>query len=151
MTSLLVRRRMTVMRILRCMSVSAGTTVLSAAILVTLAVGIGVPAGTANLIAVGCGIPPSYLGNRRWVWKRRGRHDIAREVVPFWVLSLAGLVASTWLVANVGHVTLHWSASTRAIALPAASLGVFGALWIAQFALLDRVIFRPAAITPETT
>ncbi len=124
------------------MSVSVATTALSVSILVTLVFGFGVAAGTANLVGVACGIPPSYFGNRRFVWKRRGRHDMAREVVPFWLLSIGGLVVSTWLVANVGALAAHWPAAARGIALPAASVAVFGVLWLVQFALLDRVIFR---------
>ena len=99
----LVERKATVLRVLRCLSVSVGTTILSAAILVALVLGAGMAAGTANLIAVACGIPPSYLGNRRWVWQRRGRGDVAREVVPFWAMSIAGLILSTWLVGHVGR------------------------------------------------
>ena len=124
------------------MSVSVATTALSVSILVTLVFGFGVAAGTANLVGVACGIPPSYFGNRHFVWKRRGRHDMAREVVPFWLLSIGGLVVSTWLVANVGTLAARWPAAARGIALPAASVAVFGVLWLVQFALLDRVIFR---------
>jgi putative flippase GtrA len=138
----LVEQQATIRRVLRCLSVSFGTTVLSAVILVGLALGAGVAAGTANLIAVGCGIPPSYLGNRRWVWRRTGRGDVGREVVPFWAMSIAGLIASTWFVGHVGTFTAAWPATGRAIALPVASIGVFGVLWVLQFVVLDRVIFR---------
>jgi putative flippase GtrA len=134
--------RTTIRRVLRCLGVSVGTTVLSAVVLVMLAIGFGIPAGTASLIANGCGIPASYLGNRRWVWRRSGRGDLAHEVVPFWILSLAGLLAATLFVAYVGTITGAFPAAERAIALPAASVAVFATLWIVQFALLDRVIFR---------
>ncbi len=100
------------------------------------------PAGSANVVAVCCGIGPSYLGNRHWVWGRSGRSDIARELVPFWVLSLVGLVVSTVAVSWVASAVAGWSSSARAIALPAANLSVFGALWLLQFALLDRFLFR---------
>jgi len=136
------RRRTTVTRVLRCLSVSVGTTIFSAVILIGLAIGAGVPAGTANFAAVACGIPPSYLGNRRWVWQRRGRGNLRREILPFWVLSLLGLVASSFFVGRVGSMIGSWSAPVRAATLPAASVGVLGVLWVAQFALLDRVIFR---------
>ncbi len=66
-------------RILRCFSVSIATTLLSATILVALAVGAGVSGGTANVIAVCCGILPSYFANRYWVWGRRGKSDVARR------------------------------------------------------------------------
>jgi putative flippase GtrA len=134
-----------IMRVRRCLSVSVGTTVLSAVVLVTLAVGFGVPAGGASLIANVCGIPPSYVWNRRWVWRRTGRSDLAREVVPFWTLSLVGLVVSTWFVGFVGTMTAALPAAGRAIALPVANIGVFATLWIVQFLVLDRVVFRNRA------
>jgi len=133
--------RATVRRMSRCLVVSVGTTLLSAAVLVALALGAGVSAGSANVIAVGCGIVPSYLANRHWVWGRSGRSDLLREVVPFWVLSLAGLAASTIAVSVVAAAVAGWSTSARAIALPLANLSVFGALWMVQFVLLDRVLF----------
>ena len=95
----LLRQGTTSRRVLCCLSVSVGTTVLSAVILVALVVGAGVPAGTANVIAVCCGILPSYLANRRWTWGRSGKGSVAREVVPFWALSIAGLLVSTVTVA----------------------------------------------------
>jgi putative flippase GtrA len=134
--------RAVVGRMSRCLVVSVGTTLLSAAVLVALALGAGVPAGPANVVAVGCGIAPSYLANRLWVWGRTGRGDLGREILPFWILSVAGLVASTVAVAVVASAVTGWSASARAIALPAANLSVFGALWLVQFALLEKVLFR---------
>ncbi|HXY91505.1 MAG TPA: GtrA family protein [Acidimicrobiia bacterium] len=131
-----------IVRAARCLCVSVGTTVLSAVILVALALGAGVPAGIANVIAVVAGIVPSYLGNRRWAWNRPGRGSLTREVVPFWVLSLTGLAISTFTVARVATLTESWAGSWRAIALPMANLSVFAALWVVQFVLLDRVIFR---------
>jgi putative flippase GtrA len=133
---------MTFMRIVRCLCVSIGTTLLSAVVLVALALGLGMSAGVANIIAVCCGIVPSYVANRRWVWKRPGRGSLTREVLPFWVLSLTGLAVSTIAVARVASLTSTWTSSARAVALPVANLSVFAALWVVQFVLLDRVIFR---------
>ena len=137
-----IARRALVQRLSRCLVVSVGTTLLSASVLVALALGAGVPAGSANVIAVCCGIVPSYLANRHWVWGRSGRGDFSRELLPFWALSIAGLVASTIVVSVVASVAVPWSTSARAIALPIANLSVFGALWLVQFALLDKVVFR---------
>jgi len=140
-------------RMSRCLLVSVGTTLLSAVVLVALALGAGVPAGPANVVAVCCGIAPSYAANRRWVWGRRGRSDVVAEVLPFWTLSLAGLVASTVAVSAVASVARSWSVSARAVALPLADLAVFGALWLVQFAVLDRVLFAaaPAESAPAET
>ena len=137
---------MTLMRVVRCFCVSVGTTLLSAVVLVALALGLGVSAGIANVIAVCCGIVPSYVANRRWVWKREGRGSLTREVLPFWVLSLTGLAVSTIAVARVAALTSTWTSSARAVALPVANLSVFAALWVVQFFLLDRVIFRQRGI-----
>jgi putative flippase GtrA len=126
--------------------VSVGTTVLSAVVLVVLALRLGVSAGIANIVAVCCGIVPSYVANRRWVWKRPGRGSLTREVLPFWVLSLTGLAVSTIAVARVAALTTTWTSSARAVALPVANLSVFAALWVVQFVLLDRVIFRQRGI-----
>ena len=131
-----------VQRMSRCLVVSVGTTLLSAAVLVALALGAGVSAGSANVIAVCCGIAPSYFANRHWVWGRSGRGDLVREIVPFWLLSIAGLVASTIAVSVVASAVASWSTSARAMALPLANLSVLGALWFLQFALLDRVLFK---------
>ena len=139
-------RRALLQRMSRCLVVSVGTTLLSAAVLVALALGAGVPAGSANVIAVCCGIAPSYLANRHWVWGRSGRGDLVREIAPFWLLSIAGLVASTIAVLVVASAVANWSTSARAIALPLANLSVFGALWLVQFALLDKVLFK---VVPE--
>jgi putative flippase GtrA len=143
----LLRHGTTSRRVLCCLSVSVGTTVLSAVILVVLAVGAGVPAGTANVIAVCCGILPSYLANRRWTWGRSGPASFAREVVPFWALSIAGLLVSTVAVAAAGAVTASWSPALRGVVLPLVQAATFAALWVVQFVVLDRVIFRGAAHT----
>jgi putative flippase GtrA len=128
-------------RVVRCLTVSVGTTLLSAAVLVALALAMGVPAGVANVAAVCCGVGPSYFANRRWVWRRDGRGSVSREAAPFVALSAAGLVASTVAVARVAALSHTWPTSWRAVALPATNLAVFGALWCVQFMILDRVIF----------
>jgi len=139
----LLRQGTTSRRVLCCLSVSVGTTVLSAVILVILAVGAGVSAGTANIVAVCCGILPSYLANRRWTWGRSGKGSLAREVVPFWALSIAGLLVSTVTVAAAGALTATWSPGLRSLVLPVVQAGTFAVLWVVQFIVLDRVIFHP--------
>jgi putative flippase GtrA len=127
------------------MAVSVGTTALSATIIVLLTMGAGVAAGTANVLAVLCEIGQAYVAYRRWAWRRDGGGDIAREVAPFWTMSLLGLVLSTLAVARVARLAATWPATERAVALPAANLTTFALLWIVQFFVLDRVIFRDRA------
>ena len=132
----------TLRRVLRCLTVSAGTTALSVMVLLTLALGAGVPAGVANVIGVCCGIPVSYWANRRWVWQRRGASNTMREIVPFWTMSLVGLVASTAAVDRVASATAALPSTWRGALLPVANVATFGVLWVFQYLLLDRVIFR---------
>lgn len=132
-----------VTRLVRCLGVSLLTTALSAALLATLSAGVGLAAWVANLVATGAGTAVSYRLNRRWVWDRRARSDPWREVLPFWVLSFAGLALSTLLVAGVdawaAGADLTGAARTAAVLL--ASVGGYALLWGAQFLLLDRVLF----------
>ncbi len=130
-------------RIARCLSVSVFTTLLSLGVLATL-VGVGMRAWLANVIATAAGTVPSYLLNRRWVWGLRHDSDPWREVVPFWVLSFAGLALSTLAVDRADRLAAaaDLASGTRTSALLVANVASFGLLWVGQFLLLDRVLFR---------
>jgi putative flippase GtrA len=86
---------------------------------------------------------PSYHLNRRWTWGKRDASDLWREVMPFWLLSFAGLVLSTLAVAatDVWLHGAHLGEPMRTGVILVAHLSGFGLLWIAQFVLLDRVLF----------
>lgn len=139
-----------VTRLARCLGVSALTTVISVSVLVTATAGLGVAAWAANVLATSVATVPSYHVNRRWTWGKRGASHPWREVLPFWVLSFAGLALSTLFVALtdpwVAH--LHVGLAVHTAALVGAHLSGFGALWLVQFVLLDRVLFRPAPCVP---
>jgi putative flippase GtrA len=73
---------------------------------------IGVTAGTAAFAASIIGAAVSYVLSR-WAWERKGRPDLLRETLPFWVVSVAAWIflsfvsheASTWSH-HMGHS--HW-------------------------------------------
>ena len=132
-------------RVVRCFGVSIGSTVLTAFVIIVLALGFGVPGGYANVAAVLISTGPSYFANRRWVWGVRERSNYARQVAPFWALSISGLILSTIAVGWMDRLSTGWPPAFRAFALPFANLAVYGALWIVQFALLECVIFRDRA------
>ncbi|MGQ0744896.1 MAG: GtrA family protein [Acidimicrobiales bacterium] len=106
-------------------------------------------ARVANLLAVCISAVPSFQLNRRWVWGRDGRSDVMREIVPFWVLALVGLLISTWFVelaaANAHRVTSS-DLGTKLVVNIAAFAG-FGVLWVAKFAILNRVLFATQPAT----
>jgi putative flippase GtrA len=92
------------------------------------------PVGS-NVAAVSvCAIPVFFL-NKRWVWNHDAKVSFRREVLPFWVFTLAGLLLST------GFVALAHSVSDSQVLVMAASIGGFGILWVAKFLFLDQVMF----------
>ena len=92
----------------------------------------------SNVAAVSlCAIPVFFL-NKRWVWSHDGKVSFRREVLPFWVFTLAGLGLST------GLVTVAKGVSDSTLLVMAASVGGFGILWVAKFLFLDQIMFgRP--------
>jgi putative flippase GtrA len=131
-------------KLVRCGGVSVATTFLSLAVLGSLTASRLLPAGWANVVATVAGIGPSYVLNRRWVWRRRGAHDLRREVLPFWAMELVALVLSTLAVSSAGRWADHaqLAAGVRTAVVLATNIAVFGSLWIVQFIVLDRVLFR---------
>jgi putative flippase GtrA len=126
------------------MGVSVVSTVVSVTILVAASVGLGMAAWMANVVATAVATVPSYHLNRRWTWGKRDASDMWREVLPFWVLSFTGLVLSTVAVALTDAWTsgMHFSSPVfHTVLLLTAHLSGFGLLWIAQFIILDRVLF----------
>jgi putative flippase GtrA len=126
------------------MGVSVITTIISVTTLAAATLGLGLEAWVANVLATAVATVPSYHLNRRWTWGKRGESDLWRELAPFWVLSFAGLVLSTVAVALSDSWLhgAHLGEPLRTFVILTAHLSGFGILWVAQFALLERVLFR---------
>lgn len=93
---------------------------------------------SSNVLAVSLCAVPVFVLNKRWVWSHDGKVSVRREILPFWVFTLAGLLLSTLMVAIVER----WSEST--LLVMAANIAGFGVLWVAKFLFLDQVMFgRP--------
>ena len=121
-------------KLLRYSGVSVISTAVGLSVLGVLVGVVGVPAAWANVIATGIGTVPSFELNRRWVWGKSGQRSMAAEVIPFSVMSFAGLALST--------AAVHSVASWGVVAVEVANLSAFGSLWVLQFFVLDRVLFR---------
>lgn len=99
--------------------------------------------GWANVVATAAGTVPSFELNRRWVWAKRGRRSLVKEVAPFCTLSFCELALSTVAVS----LTARWSAGSGlpnaavTVISQAANVSTFGALWALQYVLLDRALF----------
>ena len=142
-----------VAKLLRYAAVSGVATATSLSILGILVGVLGVDAAAANVVATAVGTVPSFELNRRWVWIDRTRRSVLRQVTPFCTLSFAGLVISTLAVHAASARTIGWSRGWHTLAVEAANVSAYGALWVVQFVLLDRVLFhhpRPEASSADT-
>lgn len=102
-------------------------------------------ARASNVTAVALSTIPSYTLNRAWVWGKRGRSHVSREIVPFWAMAFLGLLFSTWAADFADTHAFHLTSShaVHTMIVMAASLGAFGVLWIGKFVLLNKVLFAP--------
>ncbi len=129
----------------RYCAVSANAVVVTQVLLTVFVHGLGWRPAAANVAAVSLSCIPSFLLNRTWVWKVNGRARMGRQGVVFWAMALLGLALST---VTVAALDAHWSSPVVA---NVGNLAAFGALWVAKFVVLDRVLFRaahePAAAT----
>jgi putative flippase GtrA len=136
---------------LRYGAVSLIATATSVTVLGVLVSTTTIPAGVANVVATAVGTFPSFELNRRWVWRRSGRRSVRAELVPFWILSFTGLALSTLSVtaAAAWADAAGLQGLARTAAVEVANLAAWGSLWVAQFLILDRFLFRPhATATP---
>ena len=124
----------------------AGTTITQVLLIVLHGI-IGVRAWAANVVAVAVATPVSYYLNRAWVWKKRGKSHLTKEVIPFWAFSFGGLVLSTILVEIVasyqGVPHGHTPTARQQVMINAANFLGFAVLWLAQFFVLDKISFKP--------
>ncbi len=139
----------TLRKLFRYAAVSGVATAVSQTVLALLVATRTTGAVTANIIATLIGTIPSFELNRRWVWGKSGRRSLNGEVLPFLGLAAAGLSLSTLAVAIASHYTEHYSTTSRTLTIQVASLTAFGIVWLIQFVLLDKVLFRHHAATPD--
>ena len=101
----------------------------------------------AALVSWFCGAVTSYVLSR-WAWERKGKPDVLRETVPFWVISAAVIVILT-LATKFAYHSASWMGLT----------GVKHVLWVdfvwlvANFItfLLRFVIFHYVLFAERTT
>ncbi len=89
----------------------------------------------ANVVAVALSAGPAYVLARYWVWGKRTKNHLVKEVLPFWGLAFFGLITST-LAAGVAN-----NYTDAQIALNLVNLSSFGVIWIFKFFILDRFMF----------
>ncbi len=96
----------------------------------------------ANIVA---GIP-AYILNRRWVWGKRGKSHLWREIIPFWVMSLSGIGLALFTSSLAhdfadNHDLQHLA---RTLLVEGANILAFGTLWFLKFLVLNKLFAQIA-------
>jgi len=109
-------------------------------------------ARTAAITSTGIVTIPAYFLNRAWVWGKRGRSHLIREVVPFWILAFAGLAVSVLTAgwAESAGRSITGSRLVQTLIVMAASLAAFGIIWVARFVILNSLLFAEASTLDES-
>jgi len=115
--------------------------------LIGIAIGLevfGMSPGWAGIFGASLGAVPSYYLNRTWVWGKSGRSHVVKEILPFWIITLIGVLFSGWVENVAGHwTTSHgWVGMGRLVVLLAANVAGFGVLWVGKYILFNKVLFR---------
>jgi putative flippase GtrA len=90
----------------------------------------------------------NYYLNRRWVWGKSGRSNLFKEVIPFWIMAISGMILAL-LTASLArqfsdaHHLSHWA---RTVVVVGANTCAFGIIWGVKFLILNR-IFRQIPVT----
>jgi multisubunit Na+/H+ antiporter MnhB subunit len=103
----------------------------------------GLGGGTSGVCAGAVGALVSYILSR-WAWRRKGRPDIRRETLPFWIVS-----AGAWLVLGLAAKLGHIIANSAAPAQSAKWYVIVGAVYflgncltfVARFLIFHFLLF----------
>ncbi|WP_426571229.1 GtrA family protein [Aquihabitans sp. McL0605] len=101
----------------------------------------------ANLSATMITSIPAFALNKYWVWGKKGKAHLRREVLPFWAFTVAGWILSTGAVALAVHLT-KGNDLERTISVMAANIAGFGTLWVLKYIFLDKIMFGTDHHTP---
>lgn len=95
-----------------------------------------------NVIANVAGIFPSYYLNRNWAWGKSGPSHLWREMVPFWSVSVAGIVFALFVGIGAHHLSVsvfHLHRLGRTVVLFGANVFAFGVLWVVKYMVINRI------------
>ena len=100
-------------------------------------------ARTASAAAWATGAIVNYFLNRNWAWRRRGRAHPVKELLPYWITAVAGLLLSMWATHEATALAPRLSGdhTVTTVLVGAAYLITYGVLFVAKFVLFHYVIF----------
>jgi putative flippase GtrA len=96
---------------------------------------------SATLFGNVVAILPSYYLTRAWAWGKRGKSHWRKEVLPYWLMSFAGiafsLLGATWVKSIVHSHDLDHSVNTLLVA--GMNLASFAVFWVLKILLFNRI------------
>ena len=98
----------------------------------------------ASVLSWLAGAVPNFWLNRNWAWQRTGRPSLRHEVLPYAVIIVTTLVLAT-IATGIADRWLHQqgtSSSLRVVLVAAVFLGVYVAVFVVRFFLLERLFSR---------
>ena len=128
----------------RFLMVSAFNVVFGQSLLVLTHAWLGWSFAVSNGVAVAVSAGPAYVLTRYWVWEKRSRNHLVKEVLPFWGLAVVGLLGST-VAAGIANTY-----TDTQVVLNLVNLASFGLIWVFKFFIFDRFMFgkRHHALEP---
>jgi putative flippase GtrA len=108
----------------------------------------------ASVLAFVAGAVPNYLMNRYWAWRRRGRPDGTREILPYVVIVVVTALTAIFVTTAADrwvreHVASH---ALQVTLVGGVFMATYGTMFVLKFVLFDRLIFVDRAQrTPDTT
>jgi len=105
--------------------------------------GFGWSPGWSGVFGAAFGAIPSYYLNRSWAWGKTGKSHLWREIVPFWVIAVIGVIFAGWTQNLAGHYVKHHDITglVRQVVILGAYLAGFGVLWLAKFVIFNKFLF----------
>ncbi|KJF17224.1 MULTISPECIES: GtrA family protein [Acidithrix] len=97
----------------------------------------------SSISATLIGAVPSYFLNRYWAFEKKERNHFFSEVVPYFIMAVLGLVASTWSsdFADSHRSIVGNSRLAQIIWVDGAYFGAFAVLWVAKYFFLRKFLF----------
>ncbi len=134
-------------RMIRYAATSAIAVVGTQIIIFVMVQALKVAAVPSNLTATMVMSIPAFMLNKYWVWGKSGRAHLRREVIPFWVFTVAGWALSTGAVYLAAESTKP-DTLFHTFCVMAASIAGFGILWVLKYVFLDKIMFGTDHHTP---
>lgn len=130
-------------RKLRYAAASVSSAVVGQAVLLSAFGAFRWSARDASLLSFLVAAGLSYHVNRAWVWGRRGRSHLLREVVPFWTIAAVGLALSMTgiVLAEQAAASMTANHALRTGAVMGASCASVLTVWALKYLVLDRYVF----------